>query len=172
MTKKIVRLVSVIFSVIVIAALLCSCNGPKMDEPVNTLNINSSASNVARGYYESVLFNDISLFEKCFPEEFLNDEGVDVTELFNSLRNSNLLDGEFLGSAYYSSVAFTEENGYDYELMRDNISQYHNVDRDLISDIMIVNIKLFIEFEDSTNYGNSDVLCYKYDGVWYYYQAQ
>ncbi|MCQ2533155.1 MAG: hypothetical protein MJ172_01095 [Clostridia bacterium] len=146
---------------------LCACgNGVKPMERLDTVSINVSASNAARGYLQAVLEEDEALFEKCFPDGVYRDYlGIEYFEKLSSFVSE--AGYKFLGTRSGSVRALDEEYGELYKDFRVDIADSHNIDVNNISDIQVVNTKTYLEVE-GRNYSNDCyVIVYKYNDMWF-----
>ena len=162
---------SLLLFILSLALLLCACTKTvRIDEAVTVSNVNLSASGAARGFIQAIFTDDRELFYAAFPRSFVDRLGdEDPLAVYSDMVDP---DYEFYGTEFTASNDYTEENGYNADLMRENISFFHNVEESLITDINIVKMRVY--FTSGAEYVSTDVyvVVYKADNNWYAYELQ
>lgn len=171
------RIVSAILSIAVSIAIFAGCSNNKADEFVTVDNVNTSSVNVAEGFFQSVFTSDLELFEACYPSTFFYTEGGTerqnpeqmMLQYVSSAPDGYTYDGATM-SAYNE---YTEENGYDYPMLVDNINVFHLVPEEDVSEAQIVKLRLFFT-NDEQKPATIDVyiLVYKANNQWYVFELQ
>ena len=157
-------------------AVLCSffftgCKNVNVDEEITINNCNESAVKVAEGFLQSVFTENEDLFYKCFPDCAF-EEGDKAFEAYIA---GNADAGKFIGCKYVNFNDYNEDNGYNQEWMKTNISLMHNVEEDDIQKIQIVKIDVCFEGANKKEYNSVSayVLVYQLnDNNWYALEIQ
>ncbi|MBQ4270291.1 MAG: hypothetical protein II718_00535 [Clostridiales bacterium] len=166
-----------VLSVIILAGVMLTSftacgNSVKIDDPVTVNDVHMSSSNVARGFIQSVFSKDETLFYACYPEGLYDEIIEEGNDPFAEYTNTTDPNYKFYGTQYTAYNDYTEENGYDEDIMRENIAFFHDLDESLIAEINIVKLRVY--FIEDTDYVSSDVylITYKYENSWYVYELQ
>lgn len=167
----------IVLPLIIIISLFCcmltSCGGVKLEDQVTMETLNTESSKVAVGYMQALFNRDRDLFNATMPRETLESFGVDPYEIMSEAVTDEMHD-LFMGIQYRTYNDFTEENGYDVNYMRTNISLIHSIDESQITDIHLEKVSICLSTEEDKKYDTSDVylVCYKYVGNWYVFEMQ
>lgn len=163
------RAFSIVISTILICSVfLCSCNRDVPDEKVTADNVNVSAQNVCRGFYQSIYEDDIELFKKCFNDHYFdgNEE-----EVFKGYKDSSVSGMTFLGTKHIATRPCDENNDLNYDTVKGNISFFHNMPEDEIKDIQLVSVKLFFDDNGTTKTIEVYSIIYLAEQSWYYFSV-
>ncbi|MBR6484765.1 MAG: hypothetical protein IKT14_07065 [Clostridiales bacterium] len=170
MIKKICSVI--ILAGVLLTSLVSCANGVKIDDPVTVNDVHMSSSNVARGFIQSIFSEDETLFYACYPEGLYDDlieAGNDPFAEYTGITDPNY---KYYGTQYTAYNEYTEENGYDEAIMRENIAFFHELDESLITEMDIVKLRVY--FIEDKDYVSTDVyvITYKYENSWYIYELQ
>lgn len=168
--KKILSLIIVMVLCFSFAA--CKNDKLKINDPISIDNCNTSSVNVASGFIQAIFTDDEELFYQAFPEDAFSsyiEEGVDPFIEYKNGVDSGFI---FNGIAFSGENEFTEENGYDENYMRTNISIFHSVSEDSISSISLVKLRVYFDNPERGDSAASDayVLTYRVDNNWYVFE--
>lgn len=167
------KLCSVILLAGVMLTSFAGCSDAvRIDDPVTVNDVHMSSANVARGFIQSVFSKDETLFYACYPEGLYDEIIEEGNDPFTEYVNVTDPGYKFYGTQFTAYNEYTEENGYDEPIMRENIAFFHDVEEDLISEIDIVKLRVY--FIEDKDYVSSDVyvITYKYENSWYIYELQ
>lgn len=174
MFKKIVSVILTTVLSLTLCLGLAGCNkkGVVFDTPVELSDVNSSAGNVARAYLESIFNNNSEAFYKCYPGTVYDSMKVaNAFEQYQAIVQRDI-DGEFIGTAYVTQRPYNADNGYDYDTMLQNIALYHELSLDGIKDIQVVEVKVYMNY-DNKNMSTELYMCvYKTADGWFCYEMQ
>ena len=173
MRHKRILFLPLILIISILCCILTGCGGVKLEDPVTLDTINSESSKVAVGYMQALFTGDKDLFNATMPREAIESFGVDPYEIMSGAVTDEMRD-LYMGIQYRTYNDFTEENGYDVNYMRTNISLIHSVDESKITDIHLEKVSICLNTEEEKKYDTSDVylVCYKYVGNWYVFEMQ
>ena len=164
------RIICILLSLVMIAFAGCDRNKmTKMDvdDAVTVEQLNTSSALVVRGFFES------DMFEKCFPEEFINGLKEDNIDMFAQYSQSLAMPGEFAGTQYLNYNELSAEGGYDdWEVFRNGISEIQGIPADQIEAMQIVQIKVYFVNDGENQYIEIYSIAYEYGGSWYMYEIQ
>lgn len=154
--------------VLICSILLCSCNRDVPDDKVTADNINVSAQNVCRGFFQSIYDDDIELFKKCFNDHYFdgNEE-----EVFEDYKNNSVSGMTFVGTKHVATRPCDENNDLDYDTVRGNISFFHNIDEEAIKDIQLVSVKIIFDDQGTTKTIEVYSIIYLAEQAWYFFSV-
>jgi len=171
------RFISAVLTVAISLGMISGCSTSKPDEFVTIDNVNSSSVNVSEGYFQSIFTNDATLFEACYPDSFFYEASgeirYDPEDMMNELSES-LPDGYVYEGATMSAYnEYTEENGYDYPTLVENINVFHFIPEDDVQEAQIVKLRIFFTTEEGkTATIDVYILVYKTNNAWYVFELQ
>lgn len=164
--KKSNKLIALILIVVSLFSMV-SCSGVKVDPEVKNDSLNSSPENVCRGFFQSLYLQDEDMFNACFYEGAIETEDYpDTYGMYQDLLDPEL---EFLGTKHISTRPCNIDNGYDYDVMKDNINVFNDIDENKITDIQLVNIKVFFRLGDENKSIELYSVVYQAEGEWYFF---
>ena len=154
--------------VLMCSVLLCSCKRDVPDEKVTADNLNVSAQNVCRGFFQSVYEDDLELFKKCFNDHYFdgNEE-----EVFNGYKDSSVSGMTFVGTKHIATRPCDENNDLNYDTVKGNISFFHNIAEEEIKDIQLVSVKLFFDDNGTTKTIEVYSIIYLAEQAWYFFSV-
>lgn len=138
------------------------------DSPVTYEQVNSEGEYVARAYLESLFTDNRAIFEKCYPEGFLDKlERASDADLYEQYRRVLNISLDFSGTASAGYKDYSIPSGFDEAAMRSNICLITGLDYSSVGQIRIQKVKAF--FTDGKNTVDSDFyyLVYESNGSWY-----
>ena len=167
---------AVFLSLIFVITAVAGCGSKKVDftaeDPVTAEQLNTEGKYVARGYFESIFLYNRDMFEKCFPEGYVEElgkaTGVDVFEQF---KNATQMKGTFMGAANADYKDYTVENGYDAGTMRSNICRVVGCEYSDIGSIQIQNVQAMFMNEKANDVVNFYFVVYEMNGKWFMYET-
>lgn len=163
------RFFIVLVSVILMCSVLfCSCNRDVPDDKVTTDNVNISAQNVCRGFFQSIYDDDMELFKKCFNDHYFdgNEE-----EVFKGYKDSSVSGMSFIGTKHIATRPCDENNDLNYDTVKGNISFFHNIAEEEIKDIQLVSVKLFFDDQGTTKTIEVYSIIYLAEQSWYFFSV-
>lgn len=159
-----------VFIALVMLLGLASCSNVKIDDPVNIDNVNLSASNCCIGFVQALYENDKDLFNKCRRDFVIyDDEGIVEDDVFEQYRAIIDTEYEFIGSKFITARPCDENNGYDYEDMKNSISIFNGISEDDIDEIQLVDVKTFFKDGERTKSIEYYSVAYRVDKDWYFF---
>ncbi|MBO7426124.1 MAG: hypothetical protein J6U23_10630 [Clostridiales bacterium] len=163
------RYFKVLVSVILMCTvLMCSCNRDVPDDKVTPDNLNNSAQNVCRGFFQSIYEDDMELFKKCFNDHYFdgNEE-----EVFKGYKDSSVSGMTFVGTKHIATRPCDENNDLNYDTVKGNIAFFHNIAEDEIKDIQLVSVKLFFEDQGTPKTIEVYSIIYLAEQSWYFFSV-
>ena len=148
--------------------LLCSCNRDVPDDKVTSDNVNVSAQNVCRGFFQSIYDDDIELFKKCFNDHYFNGN---EKEVFEGYKDSSVSGMTFVGTKHIATRPCDENNDLNYDTVKGNISFFHNIAEEDIKDIQLVSVKLFFDDQGTTKTIEVYSIIYLAEQSWYFFSV-
>lgn len=149
------------------------CDKPQPDEALTTDQVNSSAEYCARGFIESIFYDNEEMFDAVFPNstvEMLSESyGKDIFEVY---KTSFEQVGEFYGTGVDSTKDYSEDDGLDVDALKSDISGCQDIDEDLISDINIIGLSCYFKIDGKDMSTTVYTVVYEADGNWYFYELQ
>lgn len=144
-----------------------------IDEPMTMEKVNESSANVVKAYIESIFTANREMFEKCYPEEFINGLKEDDMDIYQQYIDTMQAPGTFIGTQYINYNEMNEEGGYDdWESFRDDISLIQGVEASSIESLQIVCVKVYFEIDGENKAQEIYAIAYKTNGAWYMYELQ
>ena len=141
----------------------------KIEKPVTLKQVNSDGKYVARAFLESIFNDDREMFNKCYPDGFVdslnNSSGSDLFSVYSQLTDIN---GSLSGTGYAGSKDYTIDNGFDESLMKSRICLTTGIEYSDVEKIQIQ--KITARFVNSVETVDSDFyfVVYKSGGNWYF----
>lgn len=171
MTKVRKLFTTLILSVILITSFSGCDNGVKPMDMLTKSSINISAANCARGYLQAIFTYDENLFMACFPEDAY--DRFRGPEYFKSLCEiTDASEFTFLGTRNGAVRPIGEEEDTLFKDTAIRIASVHGVDENSITDIQVVNTKVYFS-SDGKNFSNDCyVMVYKSNNFWYAFELE
>ena len=154
--------------ILICSIFLCSCNRDVPDDKVTMENVNVSAQNVCRGFFQSIYDDDAVLFKQCFYKDYFDDNFESV---FEEYKNSTASGLTFIGTQHIATRPCDENNDLDYETVKGNISYFSKVDEESIKDIQLVSVKIFLEDEGTPKTIEVYSIVYLAEQSWYFFSV-
>lgn len=168
MNKVIRTIIAAILIVLMVPMVLTSCKGKvSIDDPLTFSNVNDSPENAVRGFFQSIYTDDRALFTNCFYPGALETQGVDAFTEYKKVAK----DRTFVGTKHISTRPCDSNNGLDYNTVKDNIAFFNGVKIDLIENIQLVSVKLYLTIDGETMYIETYSISYLTSGKWYYFST-
>ena len=166
MNRVIKTIISVALVVLIIPTMLCSCSGKvSVDDLLTFSNVNDSPENVVSGFFQAIYTDDRALFQNCFYPGALDTQGVDAFAEYRKVAQNR----KFVGTKHISTRPCDSNNGLDYNTVKDNIAFFNGVNDDLIDNIQLVSVKLFLTIDNETMYIETYSIAYRTKGKWYFF---
>lgn len=152
---------------------LVSCARKEPQKKVDVANINTSASNVARVYAESIFSGDDDVLAQCFPPAFrdrLTDGDVAKMKLWGeqiktSLFSTNtVLDGSLVEE---TKDYLPDQESRQYNSMRESIANSVGISSDSVRDIQLCTVSLFYQVDETNKYHTASIIVYEADEQWF-----
>lgn len=161
-----------LLSLILGMSLLCGCNnGVKLMEPLTNENVNISAANSARGYLQAVFSQDESLFKSCFPpDKYETYVGYDYFVELSSIAEES--GYSFIGTRSGAVRPLDDSKGEFFDDFALRIAANQGVPVEDISDIQVVNTKVYFKLENKNYSNDCYVVVYKYLDYWYTFELE
>ena len=167
-----------ILAVLMAAVFLLSfagCSKKSIDfeyeDLVTMEQLNTEGRYVARGYIESLFLNNREMFNKCFPDGYIDDlgnaAGVDVFEKFSSV---TVISGTYMGDACREYRDVVIQNGYDVATFRSKICRVANCQYSDIGNIQIQRVQVLYKDVKVEKVADFNLTVYEINGTWYMYE--
>ena len=122
MRKTLSALALILVFVFAITACDSKNKEPQIEPQVTMEQINTSGEYVARGYMEALFTDNRAMFDKCYPEGFLEQLGESSgDDLYSQYREVMKIDAVVNGTASTGYRDYAVANGYDEATMRSSI---------------------------------------------------
>ena len=158
-----------IVSIILLVSILCltACgDGVRVDAEVTDENLNISAENVCRGFFQSLYKEDSKLFEKCFYKDALDANDVDAWQEYRALVDDNAV---FLGTQHIATRPCNDDNDLNYDTVKSNIAFFNDVDESAIDDIVLVSVKIYFKVDGKNKSIEIYSIVFKAENAWYFF---
>lgn len=166
-SNRIIALFLLIITLMSFTSCSSAFTGVSVDELVKMEEVNTSPENVCRAYFQSLYQNNQDMFFACFYEGAQNlSDNTNVFEKYQSEIDPEL---EFLGTKHIATRQCNDDNGYNFDDMKDNITFFNDIETSKIEDIQLVNVKVF--FKLGKEYKSLEVysVVYRVENDWYYF---
>ena len=168
------KFLAVLLTVVFILAMPgCSSKKQKFEyeDFVTMEQLNTEGKYVARGYIESLFLNNREMFNKCFPEGYVEDlqkaTGVDVYEQFSAV---TVISGTYMGDACREYRDVTVQNGYDAATFRSRICRVADCEYSDIGNIQIQRVQVLYKNAKAENVADFYLTVYEINGSWYMFE--
>jgi len=143
----------------------------EFEDFVTMEQLNTEGRYVARGYIESLFLNNREMFNKCFPEGYVEDlgkaAGVDVFEQFSSV---TVISGTYIGDACREYRDVSVQNGYDAATFRSRICRVANCQYSDIGNIQIQRVQVLYKDSKVEKVADFYLTVYEIGGTWYMFE--
>lgn len=167
---NIYKMVCSVFIALVMLLGFASCAEPKIDDPVTLNNVNMSPGNCSIGFQQALYENNEELFDACCQPLIMYKNGElvedDLFELYRATLNK---EQEYIGSKFIEAKPCDESNGFDYDDIRNTISNCIGVDENNIDEIQLVDIQIYIKDDKQTKSIEHLSVVYRCNDKWYYF---
>ena len=148
------------------------CSNNKVDfeyeDFVTEEQLNTEGRFVARGYIESLFLGNREMFNKCFPEGYVEDlgkaAGIDV---FDQFAAATVISGTYMGDACREYRDVTVQNGYDVASLRSRICRVAACEYSDIGNIRIQKVQVLFMNSKEKKVADFYFIVYEMDGIWY-----
>lgn len=141
------------------------------DDLVTMEQLNTEGKYVARGYLESLFLNNRTMFNKCFPEGYIEDlEKVVGGDVFDQFVATTGIGGDFLGAASTDFRNVTVNNGYDAGAIKSQICRVANCEYNDIGNVQIQKVQVLFMNSKVKKVADFYLTVYEIDGTWYMYE--
>ena len=164
--------------VLITVLIFCfaGCSGKKnttgYEDPVTLEQVNTEGRYVARGFLEAIFTDDRELFNKCYPDGFIDRvnmaAGSDIFEQYRSVADINAV---ISGTAYVDSRDATVENGFDAAMLRSKICMTSGFEYSEVGAIQIQKIKGFFKNDVESIDSDFYFVVYEACGNWYMFET-
>ena len=170
MTRKVV---SAFVAIVVLILSFTGCSGDiKSETPVMLEQVNTEGRYAARGYLESILTGDREMFNKCYPEGFVDDlnaaSGVDV---FDEYAKATRINGVILGTASVGATDYTVDNGFDEAHMRARICSVMGFEYSEVGRIQVQVVRAFFKNDSESVNTDFHFVVFEKGGSWYMFES-
>ncbi len=166
------KTLSAIALILVFVFAFTACDGkdkgPQIEPQVTMEQVNTSGEYVARAYMESLFTDNRAMFDKCYPEGFLDKLGESSgDDLYSQYREVMKIDAVVNGTASTGYRDYSVANGYDEASMRSAICFVTGFEYSTIGRIQIQKVTVF--FSKNTESATVDFyyVVYEINGSWY-----
>ena len=166
------KTLSAIALILVFVFAFTACDGkdkgPQIEPQVTMEQVNTSGEYVARAYMESLFTDNRAMFDKCYPEGFLDKLGESSgDDLYSQYREVMKIDAVVNGTASTGYRDYSVANGYDEASMRSAICFGICFEYSTIGRIQIQKVTVF--FGKNTESATVDFyyVVYEINGSWY-----
>lgn len=142
--------------------------GPQIEPQVTMDQVNTSGEYVARAYIESLFTDNRAMFNKCYPEGFLDMLGESSgDDLYSQYRNVMKIDAVVNGTASTGYRDYSIANGYDEASMRSGICLLTGLEYSSVGRIQIQKVTVY--FSKGAESASTDFyyIVYELNGSWY-----
>ncbi len=140
----------------------------KIEDPVTIEQVNTGGKYVARAFLESIFTDDRELFNKCYPDGYLERlgkaAGADVFEQYKSVMK---VGSAVMGTASVDYRDYTIENGFDQASMKAHICLNTEAEYSEISQIQLQKIGVRFSGAGDTMDTYFYFVVYERNGNWY-----
>lgn len=155
--------------VFVFAFTACSKDeGPQIEPQVTMEQVNTSGEYVARAYMESLFTDNRAMFDKCYPEGFLEQLGESSgDDLYSQYRSVLQIDAVVNGTASTGYRDYSIANGFDEAGMRSAICFVTGFEYSSIGRIQIQKVTVFFSKNAEKATADFYYVVYENNGSWY-----
>ena len=141
---------------------------PQIEPQVTMDQVNISGEYVARAYIESLFTDNRAMFDKCYPEGFLDKLGESSgDDLYTQYRNVMKIDAVVNGTASTGYKDYTIANGYDEASMRSGICLLTGLEYSSVGRIQIQKVTVFFSKDTESATADFYYVVYELNGSWY-----
>lgn len=142
------------------------------ESPVTVSQVNTEGKYAARAFLESIFSDDRDLFNRCYPEGFVDRLGAaSNTDIFEEYKKITAINIDITGTAYAGSKDYTLNNGFDEAGTRSRICMVTGLEYSSVGKIQIQKVRVF--FRNANEIANSDFyyIVYQSNGSWYVFES-
>ena len=164
---------SLLVLLVAVVMLFSACSDNKkpevrVDLPVSTEQVNTDSQYVARAYLESLFLGDEAMFDKCYPDGFIEKlEEINNVDVFERYRDTLRINGDIVGTRNDSFIEYTLANGYDEAGMKSRICHVTGFEYSDVGQIRIQKIKACFTNGVETVETDFSFYVYEVNGSWY-----
>ena len=168
------RKVLAVLMTAVFLLVFAGCSGKsnfEYEDFVTMEQLNTEGKYVARGYIESLFLNNREMFNKCFPDGYVDElgkvAGVDVYEQFAS---ATVISGTYMGDACREYRDVTIQNGYDAATFRSRICRVAGCEYSDVGNVQIQRVQVLYKNAKTEKVADFYLTVYEIGGTWYMYE--
>ena len=141
---------------------------PQIEPQVTMEQVNTSGEYVARAYMESLFTDNRAMFDKCYPEGFLDQLGESSgDDLYSQYRSVMKIDAVVNGTASTGYRDYSIANGFDEAGMRSGISFLTGFEYSEVGRIQIQKVTVFFSKNTESVTADFYYVVYEVNGSWY-----
>ena len=141
---------------------------PQIEPQVTMDQVNTSGEYVARAYIESLFTDNRAMFDKCYPEGFLDKLGESSgDDLYTQYRDVLKINAVVNGTASTGYRDYTIANGYDEASMRSSICLLTGLEYSSVGRIQIQKVTVFFSKDTESATADFYYVVYELNGSWY-----
>lgn len=166
------KLLSALALILVFVFATTACDSkskePQIEPQVTMDQVNTSGEYVARAYMEALFTDNRAMFDKCYPEGFMEKLGESsADDLYSQYRSVMKIDAVVNGTASTGYRDYAIANGFDEASMRSSICFLTGLEYSSIGRIQIQKVTVF--FSKNTDSATADFyyVVYEINGSWY-----
>ena len=166
------KTLSAIALVLVFVFAFTACDGknkgPHIEPQVTMEQVNTSGEYVARAYMEALFTDNRAMFDKCYPEGFLEQLGESSgDDLYSQYRSVMKIDAVVNGTASTGYRDYTIANGFDEAGMRSAICFLAGREYSEIGRIQIQKVTVYFSKDTESASADFYYVVYEINGSWY-----
>lgn len=168
--RKTTTLLVLIIAVVMLFSACSKDTKPtiQVDLPVSMEQVNTDGQYVARAYLESLFLGDEAMFDKCYPDGFIDRlEEINDVNVFERYRDTLRINGDIVGTRNDGYVEYTLANGYDEAGMKSRICHVTGFEYSEVGQIRIQKIKACFTNSVETVEADFSFYVYEVNGSWY-----
>ena len=141
---------------------------PQIEPQVTMDQVNTYGEYVARAYIESLFTDNRAMFDKCYPEGFLDKLGESSgDDLYTQYRDVLKINAVVNGTASTGYRDYTIANGYDEASMRSSICLLTGLEYSSVGRIQIQKVTVFFSKDTESATADFYYVVYELNGSWY-----
>ena len=130
--------------------------------------LNTSGEYVARGYMEALFTDNRAMFDKCYPEGFMEQLGESSgDDLYSQYRSVMQINAVVNGTASTGYRDYCLANGDDEAVMRSNICLLTGFEYSSVGRIQIQKVTVFFSKGNESASADFYYVVYEANGSWY-----
>ena len=168
MRKTLSAIALILVFVFAFTACDSKTNQPQIEPQVTMDQVNTSGEYVARAYMESLFTDNRAMFDKCYPEGFLEKLGDSSgDDLYSQYRSVMKIDAVVNGTASTGYRDYCVANGYDEAGMRSSICLLTGLEYSDVGRIQIQKVTVFFSKNSESVSADFYYVVYELNGSWY-----